>query len=329
MSTFPFGHMTGEPGPSDRTRSRGDIVIGSDVWIATNATVAVGRQDRSRRGGRRRLGGDRRRAALCGGVRQSRPRGVEAFCRRRSLPSFWSCAGGSSMIGRCGRCRPQLEEARTSVHSSRPAAAARGLTLRPAEPPPAMPATPATAGGLAAAKSSRSSRAVHPSFRSAELDRPLASLGIDSFTHAGDPSPHRAGDRRADRRPALDGGYHARAISSAPSLRRVPAMLTTSRSAAAIERRSYDLNMPQMALGGLSESWLFKELGDIHWRLITRRTRHRPHTRSPTPAASGCTRHSPASGSIPARACRLSGERAALSLRRRPPATARASISAK
>ena len=40
--------------------------------------------------------------------------------------------------------------------------------------------------------------------------------------------------------------------------------------AAAVERRSYQLNMPQMALGGLSESWLFKELGDIHWRLIAR-----------------------------------------------------------
>jgi probable biosynthetic protein (TIGR04098 family) len=34
-------------------------------------------------------------------------------------------------------------------------------------------------------------------------------------------------------------------------------------------RRHYSLNMPQMALGGLSESWLFKELGDAHWAMIT------------------------------------------------------------
>lgn len=27
--------------------------------------------------------------------------------------------------------------------------------------------------------------------------------------------------------------------------------------------------MPQMAMGGLSESWLFKELGDMHWSMIT------------------------------------------------------------
>lgn len=33
--------------------------------------------------------------------------------------------------------------------------------------------------------------------------------------------------------------------------------------------RHLNLNMPQMALSGLSEPWLFKELGDLHWALIT------------------------------------------------------------
>lgn len=33
-------------------------------------------------------------------------------------------------------------------------------------------------------------------------------------------------------------------------------------------RRSQNLNMPQMALGGLSEAWLFRELGDLHWAMI-------------------------------------------------------------
>lgn len=37
----------------------------------------------------------------------------------------------------------------------------------------------------------------------------------------------------------------------------------------ATARRSYEINMPQMALGGLSESWLYKEVGDIHWSLLT------------------------------------------------------------
>jgi probable biosynthetic protein (TIGR04098 family) len=39
--------------------------------------------------------------------------------------------------------------------------------------------------------------------------------------------------------------------------------------AAAMERRSLSVNMPQMAMGGLSEFWLLKELGDMHWTMIT------------------------------------------------------------
>ncbi|MCX6133018.1 MAG: phosphopantetheine-binding protein [Ignavibacteriales bacterium] len=34
--------------------------------------------------------------------------------------------------------------------------------------------------------------------------------------------------------------------------------------------RKYSINMPQMAISGLSENWLFKELGDIHWDLLFR-----------------------------------------------------------
>jgi probable biosynthetic protein (TIGR04098 family) len=43
------------------------------------------------------------------------------------------------------------------------------------------------------------------------------------------------------------------------------------------ERRRYALNMPQMALGGLSESWLFKELGDMHWNMLTKGLGHPSH----------------------------------------------------
>ena len=40
---------------------------------------------------------------------------------------------------------------------------------------------------------------------------------------------------------------------------------STSSNAGITSNRNYSLNMPQMALGGLSESWLFKEFGDTHW----------------------------------------------------------------
>lgn len=33
-------------------------------------------------------------------------------------------------------------------------------------------------------------------------------------------------------------------------------------------KRAYEINMPQMARGCLSEHWLFKELGDLHWALL-------------------------------------------------------------
>lgn len=36
-----------------------------------------------------------------------------------------------------------------------------------------------------------------------------------------------------------------------------------------MERRRFSVNMPHMAMGGLSESWLLKELGDMHWSMIT------------------------------------------------------------
>jgi probable biosynthetic protein (TIGR04098 family) len=39
---------------------------------------------------------------------------------------------------------------------------------------------------------------------------------------------------------------------------------------ATTERRSFAVNMPQMAMEGLSESWLLKELGDMHWSMITK-----------------------------------------------------------
>lgn len=38
----------------------------------------------------------------------------------------------------------------------------------------------------------------------------------------------------------------------------------------ASERRIQYINMPQMALSGLSEAWTFKEIGDLHWSVLCR-----------------------------------------------------------
>lgn len=34
-------------------------------------------------------------------------------------------------------------------------------------------------------------------------------------------------------------------------------------------RLEYTLGMPQLICGALSERWLFKEAGDIHWGMLT------------------------------------------------------------
>jgi probable biosynthetic protein (TIGR04098 family) len=108
-----------------------------------------------------------------------------------------------------------------------------------------------------------------PAFTSSDMDTPFARLGIDSIsmltiraqaeTLAGkglDQDQWDEIDTPADL---------ARALGPiSPQLRSVDVPPTPS------ERRTYLLNMPQMAVGGLSESWLFKELGDIHWNVLAR-----------------------------------------------------------
>jgi probable biosynthetic protein (TIGR04098 family) len=108
-----------------------------------------------------------------------------------------------------------------------------------------------------------------PAFTSSDMNTPFARLGIDSIsmltiraqaeTLAGkglDQDQWDDIDTPADL---------ARALGPiSPQLRSVDAPPTPS------ERRTYLLNMPQMAVGGLSEAWLFKELGDIHWNMLAK-----------------------------------------------------------
>jgi hypothetical protein len=52
-------------------------------------------------------------------------------------------------------------------------------------------------------------------------------------------------------------------ISSTPLISRSGENLRNAKG-----EREYLVNMPQMAIGGLSEQWLFKEMGDLHWRVL-------------------------------------------------------------
>ncbi|HEY4186719.1 MAG TPA: Pnap_2097 family protein [Polyangia bacterium] len=109
-------------------------------------------------------------------------------------------------------------------------------------------------------------RAQIPGFSLDQAGSSFADLGVDSFGML----ELRATVERAIGAPVTDAAW---CELSTPAqliahLQRDAAALPSGHTPTTLRRR-YALNMPQMALGGLSESWLFKELGDAHWSMIT------------------------------------------------------------
>jgi len=144
---------------------------------------------------------------------------------------------------------------------------------RQSPPSPARPAATVQDDGQARAAPSPEERVIAmisrecPAFSAADMQTPFDRLGIDSvgmlMIHT---SVEEATDNVFDNRrwddivtPA-DLVNALRAATTGDSSRR--------QAATADERRSCLLNMPQMALGGLSERWLFTELGDMHWSIL-------------------------------------------------------------
>ena len=108
-----------------------------------------------------------------------------------------------------------------------------------------------------------------PAFTSGDMNTPFARLGIDSISMLTVRTQVEAlagGD--------LDPDLWEDTVTPTDLVRALGDVSPQLRSAdvppTAIERRTYLLNMPQMAVGGLSESWLFKELGDIHWTVLAK-----------------------------------------------------------
>jgi probable biosynthetic protein (TIGR04098 family) len=268
VSTFPFGHMTGEVGPSDWTRSRGDVVIGSDVWIAANATILSGvTVGHGAVVGAGSVVIDD--VPPCAVVLGNPARVVSKRFSDDVIADLLELRWWDLDDSQVGALRPLLESADIGAFIDA-CRAVRGLSARArrdVSPAPA-PKAAAVTGDLAA-EVVAIIQAAHLSFSAADMERPLKSLGIDSFTTLVIRARIEAAIGRA-----IDDGRWMAATTAGDIVRAIgtggTAVSLASRPAAAVERRSYELNMPQMALGGLSESWLFKELGDIHWRLIAR-----------------------------------------------------------
>ncbi len=125
------------------------------------------------------------------------------------------------------------------------------------------------------------------------LDLPLAECGIDSFGLIN----LRIGIETAVGRPLADADWQslsslsdlvgegtpapappapappAHAPQAAPAAPEEAPLLDAGPPVQALpggERRRYRINQPQMAMRGLGESWLMKEIGDIHWSTLTR-----------------------------------------------------------
>lgn len=108
-----------------------------------------------------------------------------------------------------------------------------------------------------------------PAFTSSDMNTPFARLGIDSISMLTIRTQAEAlADKGLDQDQWDD-------IDTPADLARALGQISPQLRSADVppipsERRTYLLNMPQMAVGGLSESWLFKELGDIHWTVLAK-----------------------------------------------------------
>jgi probable biosynthetic protein (TIGR04098 family) len=111
-------------------------------------------------------------------------------------------------------------------------------------------------------------RREYPAFSAADMQKPFDDLGIDSV---GMLMLHTAVEEATNN--AFDRHQWDEIVTPADlvnALRAATGEKSPHARETTAERRSYMLNMPQMALGGLSEHWLFKELGDMHWGTLTR-----------------------------------------------------------
>ncbi|HEY1543276.1 MAG TPA: Pnap_2097 family protein [Xanthobacteraceae bacterium] len=108
----------------------------------------------------------------------------------------------------------------------------------------------------------------YPAFSLSDMHKPFDDLGIDSvgmlMLHT---AVEEATNNTFDRRQWDDIVTPADLVGA---LGAVAGERPRHASETTANRRSYELNMPQMALGGLSEHWLFKELGDMHWSTLTK-----------------------------------------------------------
>jgi probable biosynthetic protein (TIGR04098 family) len=266
-------------GPAEHPYTRGDIVIGSDVWIASNAIVLSGVTigDGAVVGaGSVVLENVPPYAIVFGSpARIVRKRFSDDIIAALLEVRWWDLE------------RQQIDALRPLLHSRDPVKLVDEVRKIKGLPPSADIAAariarhppPGGVAGFAAermpVRSSLSRDEITALIRKecaavtcADLATPFADLGVDSFGMLA----LRASLEETSGTIVADDVWSSvvapadaiRVFSDAQSghTRAHPEIRPVS------ELRSYQINMPQMAAGSLSEAWLFKEIGDLHWGQI-------------------------------------------------------------
>lgn len=257
-------------------------VIEDDVWLGHNATVLPGCK-RIGRGAVIGAGsivmGDVPRYAVMSGVpaKLVRYRFPPAVRAALEATRWWELdkadlARGLKAAPAFGT-EPTVENARDFYR------AVHGRDL-PLDEPAAIGDTPALPR-LPREEVAALVRRDYADFDEAQFATPLADLPLDSFAlinlrvafeAAVGAQVHDAAWGSIQRLEDLVGerGASPRAPAPVPAATVAPPVAAepATEVVPAGQTRHYALNMPQMALKGLSEPWLFKELGDIHWAVL-------------------------------------------------------------
>ena len=258
-------------GPNHPDLTRGDIVVGSDVWIAGNSTVVSGVTigDGAVVGAGAVVLGDVPPYTIVLGnpARVMQKRFSDAEIEALLALRWWDLSREQILS-----LRPLLygSDVGALIEACRKFRSVPALPQRTAAARAAIPAIPVHGKS----RLSRDDvvaliRRVFPSVSPDQFDRPLDQLDVDSFGMI----TLRTELEQALDREIADGTWTS--IATLGDVLRIAATAEAREAAAGpaspiAEWRTRQLNMPQMSQSGLSESWLFKELGDIHWELITR-----------------------------------------------------------
>lgn len=279
--TTSFIDRTHGIGPAEYPYTRGDIVVGSDVWIAGNAIILSGVTI-----------GDGAVVGAGSVVIEDVPPytivfGNPARIVRKRFPddviaALLEVRWWDLNHAQVNALRPLLlgHDARALVEECRklkglpPLGHVDDVAVARQAASAAIPLAGSATIATTPSSASREDileliRKECPPLTSADLDTPFDDLDVDSFgmltlrTKLEEASGVTVDDETWSS--VLTPADAIRIFASAASAK--PASRAT---APLSERRTYHVNLPQMAVNGFSESWLFKECGDLHWSLITK-----------------------------------------------------------